>query len=61
MQFTVFLIYIWIFKPGRYQTSKLVQYIIGIRIETRQKINLVHCSRGIYLTFFIFIKLCLLV
>ena len=38
-------------EPGIHQTWKLVQYIIGIRTETRQRINAVHCSRGIYLSF----------
>ena len=38
-------------KPGIHQTWKLVQYIIGIRTEARQKINAVHCSRGIYCLF----------
>ena len=48
-QFTVW-IYIEILEPGAYQTWKVVQYIIRIRTETRQKINAVHCSRGIYLS-----------
>ena len=37
---------------GTRYTSKLVQYIIGIRTEARQKVNAVHCSRGIYLCLF---------
>ena len=52
-QFTVW-IYIEILEPGAYQTWKVVQYIIGIRTETRQKINAVHCSRGIYLPFYFY-------
>ena len=38
-------------KPVINYTWKIVQYIIGIRTETRQRINAVHCSRGIYLSF----------
>ena len=38
-------------EPGIYQTWKLLQYIIGIRTETRQEINAVHCSRGIICLF----------
>ena len=48
-------------EPSRYQTWKLVQYIIGIRKETRQRINAVHRSRGVYLSVYLhlIIKLCL--
>ena len=35
-------------KPGIYQTWKLVQYIIGVRTKTRQKINAVHCSISLF-------------
>ena len=34
---------------GTYQTLKRVQYIIGIRTETSQRINAVHNTRGTYL------------
>ena len=48
-------------EPGIYQTWNLVQYIIGIRTETRQKINAVHCSRGIHLSVYLIVKLGLFV
>ena len=41
---------------GIYETWKLVQYIIGIRTETRQRINAVYCSRGIYLSVYLTYK-----
>ena len=47
--YCVFWIYILILEPGKYQTWKLVQYIIGIKPETRQRIKVAHCSRGIYI------------
>ena len=47
--YCVFWIYILILEPGTYQTWKLVQYIIGIKPETRQRIKVSHCSRGTYL------------
>ena len=43
-------------EPGIYQTWKLVKYIIGNRTETRQKINAVPCSRGIYLSVYLTLK-----
>ena len=47
--YCAFSFYIWILKPGTYQTSKLVPCIIGIRTEAGQRITAVHCIRGIYL------------
>ena len=41
-------------EPGIYPSWKIVQYTIGIRKETRQKINSVHCSRGIWYLFIYF-------
>ena len=41
-------------EPAIYQTWKLIQFFIGIRTKTRQKINAVHCSRGIYLSIYLF-------
>ena len=46
---------------GIVQTRNRIQYIIGIRTETRQKINEVHCSRGIYLYVYLILKLSLFV
>ena len=34
---------------GTFESWKHVQRIIGMRTETKQRINTVHCSRGIYL------------
>ena len=50
-------------EPRTYQTRKFVQYIIGIRRETRQRINAVHGSRGIFLFVYLYsiIKLSLFV
>ena len=67
MQFTSYFVFIYRYwnhvhtkheNFSIFQTS--VQYIIGVRTETRQKINAVHCSRGIYLFFYLYliIKLC---
>ena len=41
-------------EPGTYQTGKLVQYIIGIRTEARQRIIEVH-----YIEVFIYLSACL--
>ena len=41
-------------EPGTYQTWKPVQYI-KIRTEIRQRINAVHYSRGIYLSFYLYL------
>ena len=56
MQFRVYFEFIYlILEPGTYQTSKLVQYIIGIRTETSHGISALHSSRNIYMfTVFIF-------
>ena len=48
-------------EPGKYQTWRLVQYIIGIRTETSQRINATHSSRGIYYLFTVFIFNCVCV
>ena len=54
-------------QVGTYQILKLVQYIIGIRIETKQRINAVrYTSVEVFIYLFIsdlylIIKLCLLV
>ena len=46
--------YILILEEGTYQTWKLI-CILGIRTETRQGTNAVHCSRGTYLFTFIYV------
>ena len=51
---------LYILEPGIYQAWKLIQYI-GIRREARQRINAVQCSRVIYLSLYLIIKLCLFV
>ena len=61
MQFNVCLL-----EPGTYRAWKRIYYVIGIRAETRKRINEINCSRGIYLSAYILclyliIELCLLV
>ena len=51
MQFTIYFEFIYRYW---YQTWKMVQHIFGIRTETKQKINTVHCSRDIYLSVYLF-------
>ena len=40
---------------------KIVQHLIETRTEARQRTNVVHCGRGIYLSVYFIIKLCLFV
>ena len=62
MQFTVFFEFIYrCWHHVHTKHENLVYY--GIRTETRQRIDAVHCSRGIYLSVYLYliIKLCLFV
>ena len=47
-------LYIEILEPGTYQACKLVQHIIVIRTETRQRINAINRSKGIYFSVYLY-------
>ena len=42
-------------ESGIYQTRKLGQCTIVIRTKTRRGINAVHCSKGIYLSVYLYL------
>ena len=60
MQFSVFFVFffnLYINIGTRYIPNENLWYIIGNRIETRQKVNAGHCSGGIHQS----IYLCLII